>query len=270
MQLGKTPAFASFVGFLLLSAPAHAALPTVDQCLDASERGQRLESEGKLSSAREQFAVCASDACPPPVRVSCTRSAEQVVERMPSVVVVVRDEGELDVKDAVVTFDDARREPIDGRPIALDPGPHSLRITAPDREPVERAVVVVVGEKDRVVRVQLPVAKAVATLPPRPVDDPARSVPVLAFVLGGISVASLGASIGLGLDARSDRDDLRDAPCAVSRTCAADDEASVKRRLVVADVALGVAVVAGVAAIWVWLSAPSGKTTSAASSWTTF
>lgn len=275
MPLGKAPALASFVGFVLLAQAAQAAPPTVEQCLDASERGQRLESEGKLSAAMDRFAVCASTACPAPVRVSCTRSAQQVAERMPTVVIVVRGEGDLDVENAVATFDDTRREAIDGRPIALDPGPHSLRITAPGREPVARTLLVNVGEKDRVVRVQVASTPKGAT-PVAPVGPSTTVEPKAESSGGGPPVASWGLFAGaaasgitgavLAVLAKGEHDDLSSTCGTPVGRCTADETSAGRTMALGADIAFGVAVVAAAAGIVTWIVLPSSRSSGAASS----
>ncbi len=274
-RMRGAPVVATFAGIVLLGGAAHAAPHTVDQCLDASERGQRLEGEGKLSSAREQFALCTSPACPAPVRVSCTRAAEQVVERMPSLVIVVREEGDLDVRDAVATFDGTRREPIDGRPIALDPGPHVLRITSPGREPVERTVLVNVGEKDRVVRIQVPaptkVASPAVTVAPvsLPTDSPTSSgggPPVASWaLLGGAAALGITGAV-LAVLAKGEHDDLSSTCGAPVARCTSDETRAGRTLALGADVAFGVAIVAAAAGIVTWIVLPSSRSTQTAAS----
>ena len=91
---------------------------------------------------------------------------------------------------------------------------------------------------------------------------PARAVPPLAIVLG--SVGALGAiSFGyFGLTGRAREDELSSS---CRPNCSESDIAGVRSRYVVADVSLGVSVVAFGAATWLVLSAPRAPVQAAVS-----
>ena len=249
-----------------VSDVTHAAPPTVAQCLDASEQGQAMRDEGKLARAREQFAICSSTSCPAPVRTSCMKWLEGVVEQTPSIIIVVRDPNDRDVTDATVVIDRAARTKVTGQPVELNPGPHTLVVEAPGHETVRESIVATLAEKNRHVRVRLPRAStpsasertpAPSTTEPSP--SRGRSVPALTIGLGALALAGVGASLYLGLDARSDLSDLR-ASCRAGNTCNESDTDGIRTRLVIADVALGVSAVAAIAAVWIWLAQPSRPT----------
>jgi len=78
-------------------------------------------------------------------------------------------------------------------------------------------------------------------------------VPVATFVLGGLGAASLTASAIVGIIAKRQFSDLA-ASCAPGCNPALADP--IRHRMIGADVALGVGIVAVGAAVIVWLSRP--------------
>lgn len=250
---------------LALAAPPP---PSVARCLDASEEGQRLRDEGKLSRARALFETCSSATCPAVVRSNCTMWLEGVVQSVPSIVVSARDDNGADVLDASVEIDGVTRGPVGWRPIDLDPGPHTVKVTAPHHRSNEQRLIAVAGEKSRPVRAvldritgdlrEVPSAAAPSTGAEQPGQG--RGIPAFSLVFGGIGVVSAGVSLGLGLTARSDISALEGSSCAATKSCAQDDVDSIRARLLVADILLGVAVVSIVAAGVYWVfSGPAAR-----------
>lgn len=246
--------------------------PTVPECLDASERGQTLRNEGSLSKATARFAECSSASCPAPVRSSCRKWLASVIESMPSVVVAPRNASDEDVASATVLVDGSPVEAAveSGKAISLDPGPHVLTVKAPAYASVEEKIIVRVGEKNRLIRVRLEPATTQPVAPPPPAPPPpppppAEPMPVLALGLGGVAVAAIATSLVLGFTTRSALDDLKSDPCASTRTCSEDETSSLRTRFIIADVALGVGVVAAGLAVWAWLSTPKKPLTRQAS-----
>jgi hypothetical protein len=260
----RATAIAAVLVATLLSNRAIAApQPTVSRCLDASEEGQRLRDAGKLAQSRALFETCAADACPTVVREKCTAWLEETVRAMPSLVFSARDQNGSDVSDAVFEVDGVVRDARTGKPIELDPGPHSLKVSAPGYRSNEQHVIATSGEKARPVRVVLARSSSAGAEPARTnpsTSDGTSPIPTLSYVLGGIGIVSAGASLGLGLATRSDAAALDGAPCATTKTCSEDDVSAIRTRLLVADVLLGVAVVSLVGAGVYWLfSGPSGS-----------
>jgi hypothetical protein len=252
---------------LLYGGVADAAPPSVPACLDASEQGQDLRDKGKLTKAAALFETCAAASCPAPVRASCAKWQAEIAESMPSIIVAARDDADADVVGATLSIDGGPGANVSGRAITLDPGPHTLVVTAPRYEKAEQKLVVTTAEKNRIVRIRLATLEAAPPAPAAP--PPAKSssgVPVLALGLGGLAVASGVVSLAVGLGARGDLSDLHNAPCAATRTCPADETSDIKKRLLIADVALGVAVVAAAAAVYFWLTTPSHTKTASVTS----
>jgi hypothetical protein len=236
---------------------AHADGPALD-CPSSSEEGQRLRDKNKYSDARAMFRACSQPSCPAIVRRDCAKWLSEIDESQPSIVIAAQDATGTDLAAVKVLVDDRQvASKVDGSPIAVDPGEHALRVEAPGHAPLTQRLIVRVSEKNRLVRVvfqdgaRAPAAAPVG--PPRPSADkpapepPSRSgPPVLAIVLTGVGVVALGSFGYFGLTSKSDLSKLRSdcAPfCDQSRL---DD---VKSRMLIADVSLGIGIVAlGVAA----------------------
>lgn len=209
-------------------------------CIKAFDDAQDLRKDGKLTHARERLLACADPACPKLVRADCLKGAESIDAEIPTVVVkVVR--GGSDVADATLTVD-GKVAVVDGKPLALDPGPHTLVAKAGTETATEK-VVLATGEKNRVVTVSLPAVVAQKTV--TKADEAPRIVPasrpVWPWISLGVSVVALGGFTVLGLTARADYRAL-EARCAPA--CTDDEVSPVRRRFLLADVALGVSAVA--------------------------
>src|ERR1700729_2803743 len=122
----KAASLAALVAFALLS-PSARAEDTVHVCIAASTAGQTLRKQGKLLAARDQMIACARDACPAIVRSHCARWLSEVDAAIPSVVVRAEDAAAGAAIDARLSID-GRPGKLDGQPVRLDPGEHTLSI----------------------------------------------------------------------------------------------------------------------------------------------
>jgi hypothetical protein len=115
------------------------------------------------------------------------------------------------------------------------------------------SVVVAEGEKNRRLVVRFDGA-AEGGSPSIPATSRTTSggPPVLTYVLGGIGVVAMGSFAFFGVTGKNDLHDLRDR-CAPD--CADDEISKVKREMTVADVSLGIGIVALGAALVTWLVA---------------
>jgi len=126
----------------------------VQACLTASEKGQRARAAGKLREAREQFLVCGAEGCPALVRKDCTQWQGEVVALLPTVVFGAKDARGRDLFDVTITMDGevlARR--LDGKSVAVDPGPHTFRFEVAGSAPVIERALVKEGERARAITV---------------------------------------------------------------------------------------------------------------------
>lgn len=264
--MARYVALAVVAASLVVSGAARADV-SVAQCLESSEQGQKLRDEGKLSQARDLFRTCSATACPAPVRKSCVKWHEQVVETMPSIIVVARDPKDADVLGAEVSIDGGEPEPISGRGLRLDPGTHTVTVRAKDHADAETRVIVNLNEKNRSVKLTLePVSPSEPKPEPTPATEPApeprrrgRHLTPITYVFGGAAVASFAGSLVLGLTTRAARDDL---VCAPTSTCTSEDTSGLRARFIMADVLLGVGVAAALAAVWSYVASGSSPTAS--------
>jgi hypothetical protein len=237
-----------------------------EACVAAFAKGQELEKAGKLVESRAELVTCGRDVCPDVVRRDCLQVLQSVEASTPSIVPGARDAAGNDVVDARLSLDGAvLATKLDGSAIPVNPGPHALRFEKAGAAPVERQVVVRVGEKNRVVTVDFAANKPAATAPepsgtaappgvstaaPASPETPARPTPIGPLVLGALGLVSIGAFAALGVKGKDDLAGLR-ATCGETHSCEPADVDAVKAELIAADVSLGVGVLAlGAATIW--------------------
>lgn len=238
-----------------VTAPAMAD-DSLDECSAAAVRGQKLRRDGHFNQAALEFARCADNTCRADIVKDCAGWLEETRSAAPSIVVAVHDDRGLDVLDAVVRVDNQRIAPeAAARAISLDPGPHSLVVSRPGAVGVTESIVLREGEKMRAISVQLPSSRA--AIPPEAKDDlrpptTDRPIPASVYVFGALGVASLGT---FGVAAAIGDSDWSRSNC--GNGCLADDAGRVRRELLVADVALGIGLVASGIATWLYLQRPS-------------
>lgn len=247
---------AAFSLLLLGSAPALA--DETKACVAASDQAQQLRDEGKLKDAREQMLLCARDVCPGAVRKDCSAWLTALEASLPSVVIGAQDAKHNDLIRVTVTLDGKPLlTSLDGRAMAIDPGPHKLRAEAEGQTPVEQTVLIREGEQRRVISIQFPAPGGAAPVapvekagpkvpetpaPPETTPAPTR-VPVASVVVAGIGVLGLGSFAYFGITGKSDLSKLRDS-CGVTHTCPQADVDATHNKLLVADISLAASVLA--------------------------
>jgi hypothetical protein len=232
---------------------------SVEPCVSAHQNARLLELEERWLPAREAMTRCAASTCPIAIRSDCAAWLSRLAQTLPTLLVIVE-------------RDDDGRQPVhlelDGQsfelseqpgPIETVPGPHRLRFTLPPHPPVDVALVLEKGEKNRVVRVRF--AAPVVRSPVRSPEPSARArsfvaqrpVPGITYWLGGSALASLLASGGLLGSALVSRADAREN-CAPG--CPGEERESIQARLLAADVLAGAAVVLGGLAVYTYVRRP--------------
>jgi len=230
-------ALATFV----LCVPA-LAQPTNDVCSQSYVSAQRLQRAGKLMDARAAMLTCADAACPAEIQTDCVQWLAEVRRKLPSVVFAVRDARGRDLSDVRVLVDGrAVAARLDGKAIDLDPGTHAVRFEPRGAPAHDVSVVVREGEQDRAIAFDLP---------PPPTHRP---VPAGFWIGSTIALASFGAFAGFGLWGLGDLDAL--AYC--KGKCAAGDVDAVNVKYAIADIALGVGVIAAVTSFILLVTRPS-------------
>lgn len=242
---------------LVYPVHARAVSPASTACARAAEEGQALRDEGKLFSAKASFGQCIRSECPKVIATECASWLDDVTARQPSIVIAVRDAKGNDVTDAAVLVDGVpRADASSGRAIVLDPGPHVVASTIAGRA-VEQRIVLREREKSRKVALEPPQAAAPRLPPPRPLPPPLvqeRPVPIVSYVLGGVSVVLGGAGAGFGISAASDYAKLEES---CPTRCSDTDILGLRAKTVTADIAFSLAIAAAVGAVVVYLVRPT-------------
>lgn len=217
---------------LLWATPAAAD----DACLSSYEKAQRLRLDKKLLAAKSELLVCARAECPQVLRRDCSTWLGEVDAALPSVVVAAR-AGSAEVTDVRVLVDGrALAESLDGSALSLDPGQRLFRFERAGAAAVEQKVLIRAGEKNRRLEVDF------GGTTERAEAEPSR-LPVYALL--GVGAVALGSFSYFALESHSKRQDLESC----KGHCAEADVDAVQRDQLIADVSLGVGLVAlGVAA----------------------
>ena len=221
-------------------------------CLQDHERSQVLRMEGELLSARSALERCARRECPPAVVDDCVRWHDEVKALVPSIILAAKSERGDEPGVRVYIDGEPVTEPLEGRPMELDPGSYQLRFVLPGRKPIERQIIVREGDQYRPITVDFS--------PPEPKREseakgtPHRPTPTAVYYLGAVGAVGLVASAGFALSARSERNDALDS-CAP--LCDESTVDRVRTKAMVADVAAGVGVVGLALAGYVYWSRPT-------------
>jgi hypothetical protein len=276
---------------LVLLVAGEARLRAADEkevCIRAVEHAQVARLDGKLREAREGFVTCARAVCPEAIRQDCTRWVTDVDASLPSVVFEAM---WVDGRDAIgmrVLVDGktlADTEP--GRAVVLDPGEHTFRFEVAGAVPVETRNVIREGEKNRVVRVTFtppapppppaptgdtvaPSSRSSSTSVPAPANlwqpMPAAEqrpraagrspIPLAAYILGGVGLASLAGFGYLAIDGTSRLDGMRSGPGSCAPNCRPSDVTSARNEILAGDILGYVGIAATGFAIWLALARP--------------
>jgi hypothetical protein len=230
-------------------------------CVAAATEGQTLRQQDKLLEARDALRTCAADSCPSVVRSHCATWLSEVTALIPTLIVRVQDDKGADVLDARVSVDG--RDWSIGRPEPIDPGEHVVEATPARGERQRTKVLVVDGDKSRVVTIRIAEPIAPARPPARtptaattPSDTTTSSgIPWGVWVVGGLGIAALGTSATFTVLAKNQLDMLR-GTC--SPNCTSAQTQTGRTDALVADVSLGVGSAAvAVAVLWAVLSGSS-------------
>ena len=215
--------FAVLVGAGLVTAtvatPTAAFAADEAACVAASETSITLRKQGHLKQALEQLAVCADASCPAEVRAECARRIADVRAELPTLILSAKDPAGNDLLDVKVSVDGVPADGIlDGRPLPIDPGLHTLTLEAPGRPRVEKKIIIREAEKDRRETVVLDSTSASPSPSPPPAGTSASSGgsswstnKTLAVVSAGLGVVGLGLGAGWGIAAISSQNQEKSA-----------------------------------------------------------
>jgi len=244
------------------AAPAaHAADNSI--CVSSYEQSQSLRKAGKLHEARQRALECARDVCPAVLSRDCERWATELEASMPTVIFDVRGTSGEELSQVTVSLDGQKLlDRLDGKAVEVEPGTHTFRFTpGDDSKGPSKDVTVVIreGEKYRKISSSFE-EKSVASIAAtgsseRPKVSLSRPVPAGVYVFGGIGVASLAAGTFFALRGLSQKKDLDSC----KPSCNPDDVDALTRNYAIADIAFGVGIVSGVAALYLYLTRPHAE-----------
>ncbi|HEX5060856.1 MAG TPA: hypothetical protein VFV99_15925 [Kofleriaceae bacterium] len=188
------------IAFAILasSSLAYADL-SKEACVDAHSRGQDARDSGKITLARKLFLTCAQSGCPAAVQGDCARFADDLSNLQPTVNFVARDGNGNDLPNTSVYVDGMLvATSIDGRPVDVDPGNHTVKFSNAGKDEVV-TVVIGSGEKGRVVQARFGSATIVSNPGGGIVDRPApkKQGPTVVHPKGALAVAIAGGVLAL-------------------------------------------------------------------------
>lgn len=249
----------AWIAALMFVAPSALADKKVDkkECSDAYEKAQVLQKASRLNEERTELAVCTLDACPKWIQTECVKWLADIDEHQPSLVIAAKDGQGHDVLEGMVDIDGAASK-LGPSPVRVDPGQHTIKVTAEGQVGTEQKVVARWGEKNRVIAFTLAPAQAVVETPQS--TGPKRGSPVPAIVVGTLGLAALGISVALGLSGKADADDMR-ARCAPN--CLQSDIDAANTKLVTSTVLTGVGIAGIAAGVLLFIFRPTVKEESA-------
>jgi hypothetical protein len=263
-----------FAGALAVATLLVSGAATADereQCASAADQAQQLRDDGKYRRAREQLLVCARDVCPGPIKKDCLDWLTQLDGLAPTVVFTAK-EGKNDLIDVKVTMDGVPlTERLDGKPIPVDLGEHTFKFEHGGKFE-EQKVVIGAGQKGRNISVVFGTSAPPPPPPPPGGDTGGGGGSIVpALVVGGIGVLALGSFAIFGIGGKNDVDDLQKC----KPHCAESDVDKARTKLIVADISLGVGVVALGVATYMFLTRPkieidnkgTGTATTGKASW---
>ncbi len=236
---------------------------SMQACVAAADRAQLARDERRFITARQELLACSEEACPLLVRKDCARWLEELRPRLPGIVVSVRDADNRDLVDVRVLVDGkVVTEKLDGKLFLVDPGEHVFRYEPATAAPIEERVLVREGETNRQLTIKVGrAARSLDVLTPaasEPRAPRSRPIPASSFALGGVGVIGVGGFAFFAESASRNIHEMRDT-CGLTQGCAASDVDSAREKLLIANLALGVGVLALAGAVVLYLARGESK-----------
>lgn len=240
----------------------------VAACYDDFERSQVLRRAHRLTEARAALSHCAVPTCPVVVSRPCEKWLAEVEATLPTVTVRAETGRGEAIKQGSLSIDGTVRGELPMVSFSLDPGEHTF-VLRQGSETVARATVVLAeGDKNREVLLRgvrpegdpPPAHPATPPASAPPIPPPRRGLSAGPIALFATSAVGLGLFAVVGSGARSDAADLR-TRC--SPRCPSSEVDAIRTRAIVADVGLGVGVVALAGGLYLALSRPTPTQTAA-------
>jgi hypothetical protein len=251
------------ISTLVTPALAAGEKPSKQQCAAAYVAAQRLRKADKLSEAKAQLEVCADDACPAALTKDCKPWLEDVLQNQPSVKISVIGLDGKPAGDARVTVDGRSVDANAAEPIELDPGKHQFHFELEGANPVDKEIQLSRGDKALPVSAdfsgQAPAPSAPESAPaPEPKAETGRPIPVSVWILGGVGLVGLGSFAYFGSKGKSEENHLADT-CAPN--CDQSDVDASHRKYLIADISLGLSLLAFSGAAYFYFTRPTKERT---------
>ncbi|WP_394837689.1 hypothetical protein LVJ94_12335 [Pendulispora rubella] len=237
---------------VLAATPVAAYAADTNVCVSSYEQSQSLRKGGKLRDARQRALECARDTCPAVLSRDCQRWITELDNSIPTVIFDVRGLAGEELTQVTVFLDGKKVvDRLDGKALDVDPGTHTFKFVpggALKDATRESTIVIREGEKYRKVSASFEDKSISAQA-----ANKSRPVPVATWVFGGIGVAGLAAGTFFALSGNSKKSDLDQC----KPQCNPSDVDSMSRNYAIADIAFGVGVISGVAAVYLYLTRPT-------------
>jgi hypothetical protein len=242
-------AFIALCGLLVVPA----ASADAKRCVAQNNDGAQLRDGHHLLAAREAYRACVEEReCPELVRGECDAALADVKTAIPTLLVAVVDEQQHDLAGATLTLD-GQPVALDGSAVEVDPGPHEL-VASSGALNAHLQVMAIESDLNRRVELVLRAPHADEPPPPstftRPVVAPRSKTP--GYILGGVGIAAAASFGYFALSGHSEMSALGDC----KPFCATSDVQRVRTKYLIADISLGVSLVALAGAGYWLLSGP--------------
>ena len=238
------------------------------ECAGAYEVAQERRAAGDLQIALERLRACMRPSCAEFIRKDCSTWFREVESAIPTVVFAAKREGQDLAQVRVLEDDELLLDTLDGTPVKLNPGSHRYRFETEGSEPVERELVIRVGEQNRIVRIDFQPKPEPPPAAPPPTPPPAPAAPepshTLPLVLGGVGVLGIGAFASFAVLGREQETDLASS---CEPNCTDSQVAPVRTKYLLADISLGVGVVSLAAAAYFYFQGESEAAASTQTGW---
>ena len=258
---------AACLGLWLLVSPGSASAQS-KECINASDQGQQLRDQGKYRAAHEAFAVCARETCPALVRRDCGQWLNDLNQTSPTVVVSAKDDKGSDLVDVKVTMDGTvLATKLNGEPMMVDTGPHTFTYETAGFPPSEEKVLVLAGERTRILKVQFGSAKGTQTASAEArssaggeagAPSSRRGPPLAAWVFTGVAGLAFVSEAYFGLTGLGDYNSDKSG-CGKTSTCDPSSVNDIRTHFTIADISLGVGIASGLVAGYFFLFAPQSS-----------
>src|SRR5450432_2716788 len=236
---------------------ASPAFADAKQCVAQNNDGVQKRDEHQLLAARDAYRACVAESeCPELVRAECDAALADIKTAIPTLLVAVLDEHQHDLSGATLTLD-GKPVALDGSTVEVDPGTHELVATSGELS-AHLQVLAIESDLNRRVEIVLQAPRADEPLGAQAQGGASRAAPrskAPGYVLGGIAVVGAASFGYFALSGHADMGALdRCKPY-----CDPDDVRRVRTKYLVADISLGVSVVALAGAGYWLLSGPKAE-----------